>query len=798
MDSHHKGLASSSGDHPNSKRNVLNRRHFLKAFGLGSTTVACSSIRRSSESPGEKKEDPNHLSSWVLPDGSPNWTPVDYPIPVAGDPESIRSQKDRFQDYEVKDDLVVPDGFHYQLIAQWGDRLGPESDPGQQIQFGYNNDYTGILPIAGTSDEFWLFVNNEELGTRPWLMAYEEVVGKSLPKFELRPEGGALIMYLEGERIGKRHLFLDKVPLTREQRSVIQKICEVGLEELGVSILRVKRRPDGSFRPMSGETGHKRITTISRQGSGTREPVRVSGPSAPFFQHPPQGTFGNCSGGTSPWGTFLTCEENIHNHVADAVTSRGESHPDVATRFFLSGDRFSPIPRFIGGMSSGLAKPLDGRHFGWVCEVEPETGKITKHTGLGRFRHENAALRVEKGQPLAVYMGDDRRGGHLWKFVSDQVIEDPKDPANSNLLTRGTLFVGKLSGDGTGTWIPLKPNTQLKVPDASHYFTGHLWLPDRPHGHHVAVGPKAGKYGGISEQAWVDSIVNHAGKPFHQCVLGDLVDPLPLEGHTLEDLKLGVLHMDAYAMANAVGGTPVARPEDLEVHPIDGSVYIAFTDASGSSSGSPDMRVFPDSKHTNSRQYGAIYRIVEGGDGPKGPTDARQFRWKPFAASGEFAEQGGGFAHPDNLVFDSRGNLWMVTDISTSTLNQPVSRKGSSAPGAKNFAGIFGNSALFMIPTSGPKAGVPHCFAIGPCESELTGITFSPDEKSLIIAIQHPGELRGTRTSKNPQRTDRYLIRDYQGRIIEQTRTVPLGSNFPSGRLDTPPRPAVVCITRKT
>jgi secreted PhoX family phosphatase len=138
-----------------------------------------------------------------------------------------------------------------------------------------------------------------------------------------------------------------------------------------------------------------------------------------------------------------------------------------------------------------------------------------------------------------------------------------------------------------------------------------------------------------------------------------------------------------------------------------------------------------------------IYRIAEDNDDPAATT----FTWGKFVASGEAAEQGGGFACADNLLFDPEGNLWMVTDITTPSHNFPVDRTEATKtnPGGSRFPGVFGNNALFMIPTKGPAAGVPFCFAIGPMECEMTGPTFTEDGKTLILAIQHPGELNGTR-----------------------------------------------------
>ncbi len=448
------------------------------------------------------------------------------------------------------------------------------------------------------------------------------------------------------------------------------------------------------------------------------------------------------------------------------------------------------------GMGYAASQPLDGRHYQWVVEIDPRTGGLRKHTSLGRFRHENVTLRAESGKRLAAYMGDDRRGGHVWKFVSEGLVSDPTDPATSTLLEQGTLYVARFEEGFSGRWIPLVPETPLRRPEPEHCPTGHVNVPSRFVGGYVAVGDTERDAPSLEVGQWQEIVERFAGKPFADCTLGDLVRPEATGDETQDrERRQGVLLMDAFAMANACGGTPTARPEDLEVHPVDHSVYIAFTDATDASEGSPDERIFPDARRTNSRQYGAIYRVAEDGDDPAAET----FTWGRFISSGEVAEKGGGFANADNLVFDPDGNLWLVTDITTTALNVPTRRDrvDGTAAGGKQFPGVFGNNAMFMIPTRGPNAGVPQLFAIGPVECEMTGPTFTDDGRTLLLSIQHPGELRGTRTAERPSLEEDYIVHDRDDQPFSQRRIVPLGSNFPSGELGRAPRPCVVCVTRK-
>ena len=152
-------------------------------------------------------------------------------------------------------------------------------------------------------------------------------------------------------------------------------------------------------------------------------------------------------------------------------------------------------------------------------------------------------------------------------------------------------------------------------------------------------------------------------------------------------------------------------------------------------------------------------------------------------------------------MFDREGNLWMVCDITTASHNKPVQRETEATlAGQKEFVGVFGNNAMFMIPTSGPKAGVPFCFAIGPMECELTGPTFTEDGRTLILSVQHPGELYGTRLNgtfdEDEKKPREMRIADRQGFAFTQSRKVPMGSNFPMGKPGDVPRPCVVAIRR--
>ena len=826
-------MAIDSQDRPSSKNDrsseksehQVDRRRFLTYVGSGAgalfaSTLGVGSLLQTGCVSGNNSGGSNMVGSWVGQDGKGRWIQPPYPLPLPGSDEDL-PDAEAFASFEVIDDLVVPDGFSYHKVAEWGQVFGPSDRPESQIRFGYNNDYTGLLPVEGTDDQYWLFVNHEYVAARPWIDAYAEMYGEEPPSIRLDADTRVPMMFKYGVYTFDGYTFpmgsrldagnADAVaaipPKTFEK---MRRVAHQVLDEMGVSILRVRHLPDGRFEVIQDADDHRRITAISRQNV-EGDHSRFSGPASWLFSAMPRGTMSNCSGGTSPWGTFLTCEENYQNDTSDAISPAGREIEGWAREYgaitLNVGDYYNfdhPLPLMFKGNGELIPEPLDSREFGWVCEFDPTTGHMTKHTGLGRFRHENVALRADADKPLAAYMGDDRRGGHIWKFVSDGKVNDPTDPANSSLLEQGTLYVARFNKDFTGEWIPLVAETPLRRPEPEHCFSQHVQVPSRFVGGPVKVGDTDRDNPELEVEDWMDIISNFAGKPFEQCTLGDLVridseDAADLDEETLRARKNGIIAMDAFLMANACGGTPSARPEDLEVHPDDRTIYIAFTDATDSSDGSPDQRIFPDSSMENSRQYGAIYRILEGGEeSASSDPAANTFTWGKFVASGEVAEQGGGFACADNLVFDPSGNLWMVTDISTSAQNFPTSRQmiDGTQPGGKNFPGVFGNNAMFMLPTRGDLAGAPQLFALAPMDAELCGPTFADDGETLILSVQHPGEVDGTRRADRKDEEETFIVHDRQNQPFEQRRKMPVGSNFPHGELDRAPRPCVVCVTR--
>jgi uncharacterized protein len=684
-----------------------------------------------------------------------SFKPIKGAMPLETDGITKTKQVEAYSKFEVMDDLVLPEGYTYDVVAAWGDRVGDS-------RFGYNNDYLSFVETG--KDEGLLTVNFEYISPKPWTQTYKQVIGKSLPFEE---------MTLALDKAGKDGIDFYSLPDSDRTKQLFMKVTKELLIDMGIGVISIRRNSDGKWERTYAKTD-RRITGIS--GLDDQRYLKSTGPAVAVFRKSQVkgyrdklgdriiGTFNNCAGGTSPWGTVFSAEENYQNFVPEAVNADGSSLDPSQKKFHISNDDTEGLGSILG---------YAGNKYGWMVEVDPANPNDygTKHTWLGRYRHEAVGIRADAGKPLVFYSGCDRRGGHLYKFVSKGIVRDPKDKANSRLLEDGMLYAAKFNPDGTGSWIALKADTPIK-PDLPSVHAGKMIpLPKRPDGGYALIQDD-------------EAIASFTQK---YKTLDDLYEGNPTE-------KQGAILIDAHYAANAVGATCTARPEDTEVTK-DGSLFITFTSGSPSKTdGSPDLRIFKG-KDGKAHEYGWIMRLVENGNEP----GAMTFQWKMFATGGEPTEGGLGFANPDNIAFDPAGNLWIVTDMSSEKQNLSVSKgrldKEGKPISQSDLRGLYGNNSIWFMPTSGQNVGEAYLFGYGPMDCETTGPFFTRDQQTLFLAVQHPGEINGTR--KDMESKDReFAIRTTDGKEFMQTRTVPIGSNWPGKSPNDPPKPAVVAIRR--
>jgi secreted PhoX family phosphatase len=712
----------------------LRRRQLLALLGLGVGSVVAPGLGRSAPAGSARSGLP--LSSAPLP-----FEPVLAPLPLASDGLAASEQRRRYGRLALKDRVVVPEGFRADLLLAWGDPLGSG-------RVGFNNDFLALTPQG--PERALLTINFEYISERPWLEGFAEVVGQPLPWSEL-----VTALKDRGGRIDCTALSPSD-PLW----PLLRGVADQAMADLGIGVATLVASPAGGWVRSAGPLD-RRITGISGL-SRPEQRLKVSGPAATVFRRRQRlgyddglgdrviGTFANCAGGTTPWGTVLSAEENFQSLVCEPVFADGSSqHPRERPLICRQGD--------MEGL--GNVYGLAGNKYGWMVEIDPADPNDpgTKHTALGRFRHEAVAVKAVAGAPLVVYSGDDRRGGHLYRFVSAGVVLDPLDTRNSALFGQGRLEVARFSADGSGRWIPLLPSTPLDPFMPSGFGAAGLPVPV------MLPNPDRLLAGGVTFTA--DAEVQAYAQRFPT-----LAALYPGSG----EVQLGAILIDAHLAGNAVGATPTARPEDTDLDPVTGDLLIAFTSGSPDAEGGADPAMFQGPKGETSWPHGFVMRLSEAGPAAEG-----RFRWRMVATGGEPWAGGLGFTNPDNLALDRAGNLWMVTDRSM----------GSSA------ADLFGNNSCWLLPRQGAAAGEALCFATGPMECELCGLALDPQERSLLLAVQHPGEANGTHRA-GMEEFQAFTMVDREGVRFSQLRQVPLGSNWPAGAPGRPPRPGVVVIRR--
>ncbi|MBL0405340.1 PhoX family phosphatase [Microvirga aerilata] len=536
----------------------------------------------------------------------------------------------------------VAEGYDAQVLLRWGDPIfadAPEFDPMNQTaerqarQFGYNTDFIGFIPLNGSADHGLLVANheytNEELmfpgvGIQDAKDANFSKMTKELVDIEIAAHGGAVV--------------------------------EI-------------RRVNGQWQVVKDSRYNRRITAAT--------PMDITGPaaghdrmktSADATGRKVNGMINNCAGGVTPWGTWLSCEENFNGYFWGKL---GDDHAEAKNykRYGLG------TPAYAWGKyydRFDLTKePNEANRFGWVVEIDPfdPTFVPKKRTALGRTKHEGAAGITNSDGRYVVYLGDDERFDYVYKFVTAGKVDPQNRAANLGLLDEGTLYVAKYNPDGTGTWLPMV-HGQGALTEAN----------------------------GFKNQA--DVLI------------------------------------ETRRAADLLGATKMDRPEDIEANPQTNRVYVMLTNNTRRKEDQVDA--------ANPRANNAFGHIVE--MMPEGGNHAAAaFTWEVLVKCGDpsvasvgatFSSEttkNGWFGMPDNCAIDSQGRLWISTD-------------GNNAKATGRADG------LWALETEGEKRGTSKHFFRVPVGGELCGPFFTPNDESLFLAVQHPGEAEegATSTFENP------------------------------------------------
>ena len=325
----------------------------------------------------------------------------------------------------------VAAGYDSDVLIRWGDpvlKSAPVFDPAaqsaaaQKLQFGYNNDYLGYIPMPGAADpsRHGLLVVNHEYTN-------EELMFPGLGRQDTKDAAFA---------------------------KMTAELVAVEKAAHGGSVIEIVR-DGGKWRVVGDSKYARRIDTDT--------PIEITGPAAGHDRmktgadptgRKVLGMLNNCAGGTTPWGTWLSCEENFHGYFWGKVA---DDHPQARSfkRYGTPGNWYAWgkfDPRF-----DVAAEPNEANRFGWVVEIDPlaPASVPKKRTAMGRFKHEGAAGLVNRDGRYVVYQGDDERFEYVYKFVTAGKVDAANRAANRDLLDAGTLYVARYGADGDGEWLPL-------------------------------------------------------------------------------------------------------------------------------------------------------------------------------------------------------------------------------------------------------------------------------------------------------------------------------------------------------
>ncbi|EDM27973.1 predicted phosphatase [Lentisphaera araneosa HTCC2155] len=223
---------------------------------------------------------------------------------------------------------------------------------------------------------------------------------------------------------------------------------------VGVSVAAIKRDKDKNWEVNLSSPYSRRITpetkaVITGPAAGHERMKSKASPDGIVSA----GTLGNCAGGYTPWGTYLTAEENVQGYFSGEI--KGHKEEPNFKRFGMNkkGNFFAGIdPRF--DLDSEYQSAL---HFGLVVEIDPlkPNEPMKKHSMLGRCKHECAKVRVRKDGYVEVYTSDDQGFEYIYKFVSAKKYKEGDRDYNKSLLESGVLHVAKFAEDGTMKWLPM-------------------------------------------------------------------------------------------------------------------------------------------------------------------------------------------------------------------------------------------------------------------------------------------------------------------------------------------------------
>ena len=322
----------------------------------------------------------------------------------------------------------IPEGYEAQVLIRWGDPVvagAPAFDPAnltaaaQEKQFGYNCDFIGLhaLPAgSAANDRFLMVVNHEYTNTNLMFAGIGEgrasrtKANKAQVEVEMAAHGGSVI------EVAREATIWRVVPDSKYARRI------TGATPMGIS---------------GPAAGHDKLkTSVDPTGKKVL------------------GMLNNCAGGSTPWGTWLTGEENFNGYFGGDA----EKMPDAKAykRYGISKATSYAWAQHVDRFNVEK-EPNEPNRFGWIVEIDPYDPSTmpVKRTALGRFKHEGCTFALAKDGRVVLYSGDDERFDYVYKFVTAKTWSPTDRVANRNLLDEGTLYVARFLDDGKVEWLPL-------------------------------------------------------------------------------------------------------------------------------------------------------------------------------------------------------------------------------------------------------------------------------------------------------------------------------------------------------
>ncbi|MFL1412742.1 PhoX family protein [Acinetobacter baumannii] len=597
----------------------------------------------------------------------------------------------------LNDIVTVPEGYEANVIYALGDSINPRvgdwddnnipSGPSFQFRSGDCHDGMHYFGLNTSTNRF-----DETVSAQGLLVMNHEYINQTF----LHPKGPT------------------KVDGRRPEDEVIRET-----NAHGVSVIHIKKDPTTQkVEIVKNSIFNRRITasTVMEFAGAAAGSSLLATRFSPAGRQT-RGTHNNCGNGYTPWGTYLTTEENFIGYFARSTTDDTLRTPEEIIALKRYGLKAGSSSRYgwetaIGQVESqdlydrwnadvkAAQATQDYRNgpntFGWMVEIDPFDGRQNpvKRTSLGRFAHEDSACRAVIGQPLAFYMGDDSRGEYIYKFVSTAVW-DTKDinggyTAGDKYMNAGKLYVAKFNNDGSGQWIELA----------------------------------YGKNG-----------LNESNTTY----------PFKSQADVVTFARLA---------ADSVGATKMDRPEWCTVNPVNGEIYVTLTNNSNRgkdyATDAANPRNYTDlyagTKEQKGNVNGHIIRFKETDD----KTTAETFKWDIylFGAEASMASNinlsgltdNNDFSSPDGMWFDPRGVLWIETDDGAYT-DVTNCMMLAALPGQIGDGGKATTSNGQQTITGAKVTDATlRRFLVGPKQCEITGIAMTPDYKAIFINVQHPGE----------------------------------------------------------